>query len=168
MDRKWHFGLVAAAAAALALASPITALAQSTALTPEQRMMIDQRQLGRDLTYVGPLIVNGVPQGPAGYHPQVKSGIPQGNLAPRSQPFPPRSPSPTLPANSEVKIVTPSAHAFDQADTNRDGKVDREEFRTLRRAKTEAAWKAADKNGDGVLTPTEFMAPYPAQVAVGR
>ncbi len=69
---------------------------------------------------------------------------------------------------SPAPMVTPSPAAFDRADANHDGKLDKAEFRTTARAQppndADAAWRNADKDGDGFISRDEFVAPIPAPI----
>ncbi len=57
------------------------------------------------------------------------------------------------------------ANRFEQRDSNKDGKVDMTEYLAPQKAKQEAAFKAADTNGDGALSKEEWKARNAARKA---
>lgn len=78
----------------------------------------------------------------------------------------PAKPAATEPAKPEKKgkAVEP-AEAFKKMDSNNDGKLSLDEYKSVvgRKdpARAEERFKKLDKNGDGALTQDEFAAPAP-------
>jgi Ca2+-binding EF-hand superfamily protein len=71
-------------------------------------------------------------------------------------------------SREEAQSIPRLAGQFDTADANKDGKIDTAEMeayratvRTEARARVQARWKAADKNGDGALSREEAQASMP-------